>query len=180
MITVISGTNRPNSLTAAFSRQVVTELKSQTDEEIQLIDLAELPHDYFHSGMYDPEKTPTAFRALHEEKLLPAQKLVVLSPEYNGSFAGAIKVFFDAVSVHEYALNFKQKPILLIGVSTGRAGNLRGLDHLSHILEHMGGYLIGGKLPISLAGALVNDDREVVDSATKATIAKQITHLISI
>lgn len=180
MITVISGTNRPGSLTAAFARQVVAELKLQTEEEVALIDLAALPHDYFHAGMYDADQTPAHFRKLHEEQLMPANKLVILSPEYNGSFSGAIKVFIDAVSIYEYANNFKQKPILLIGVASGRAGNLRGLDHLSAIMSHMGGYVIGGKLPLSNAGNLVNEAKEVTDLATRETIAKQIAHLLSI
>lgn len=180
MITIISGTNRPNSLTAAFAREVVRQTQELTDEAVELVDLAELPHDYFHPAMYDPADTPAEFRSMHESKITPADKLIVLSPEYNGSFAGVLKVFIDALSVHRYAENFKQKPILLIGVSTGRAGNLRGLDHLSDIFAHMGGYTIGGKLPISQAGALVDQAKEVVDEETKATISKQISHLLSI
>lgn len=180
MITIISGTNRPNSLTAAFAREVADLIKQQTDEGVEVVDLAELPHDYFHKAMYDPAETPAVFRAMHEDKIVPASKLVVLSPEYNGSFAGALKIFIDALSVYRYAENFKQKPMLLIGVSTGRAGNLRGIDHLADIFTHMGGYVIGGKLPISQAGALVNEAKQVVDTATKTAISKQISHLLSI
>jgi NAD(P)H-dependent FMN reductase len=34
--------------------------------------------------------------------------------------------------------HFKNKRVALVGVASGRAGNLRGLDHLTAIMHHLG------------------------------------------
>lgn len=182
MLTIISGTNRPDSRTAAFARYVQELATSLVEkgENVELIDLEKLDHAYYHPGMYDPKQAPPGFADVYEKKVLPAQKFIILSPEYNGSFPGALKAFLDAVSVRNYDENFTRKPIMLIGVSTGRAGNLRGMDHLADILSHMGGYVIGGKFPISLAQDLLDGDMWVTSEVAKTALAKQIGEFISI
>ncbi|MEM9837259.1 MAG: NAD(P)H-dependent oxidoreductase [Bacteroidota bacterium] len=180
MITVIAGTNRPNSLTLTYAQHIVEDLRGRTDETIALLDLRELDHSFFTPAMYDPAKTPAGLRRVQEDLVLQAKKLVIVSPEYNGSFPGVLKTFIDAISVHRYAENFKHKPVCLIGVSTGRAGNLRGLDHLSGILLHMGAHLLQDKLPISKAKNWLDDAGKLADENTISAIAKQTAYLTSI
>lgn len=180
MITVISGTNRPGSRTLMIAKHVVKSLQSAGADEVALIDLCDLDHRFFSPEMYNPEKTPNEFRTHQEELVLGASKLVFVAPEYNGSFPGALKTFIDAISVHRYSENFKHKPVALIGVSTGRAGNLRGLDHLADILLHMGAHLVVEKMPISQAGQLLNSEGELIDEATISALAKQSSYLMSI
>lgn len=180
MITIISGTNRPGSTTLAYAKEVLATSLAKTNEKVEFIDLAELDHSFIGPGMYDPAQAPSSFVEMYDAKLRPAKKLIILSPEYNGSYAGILKAFIDVVSVRNYKENFAAKPILLIGIASGRAGNLRGLDHLSAILTHMGGHVIGGKLPISNATNMLNEAGEVADEATKEALGKQIDHLISL
>lgn len=180
MITVISGTNRPGSRTRLIANHVVKSLQAAGAEEVNLLDLCDLDHGFFFPKMYDPKQTPTDFQAHQEALILNAAKVVFVTPEYNGSFPGALKTFIDAISVHRYAENFKQKPVALIGVSTGRAGNLRGLDHLADILLHMGAHLVLQKMPISQVDKLLDEAGELVDEATISAIAKQSSYLMSI
>ena len=77
MITVISGTNRPNSFTSIVSRQYVELLKEVTEEPVHLIDLAELPHDWFTPVMYQENQQGAIIRKLQDEYIAPASRLVV-------------------------------------------------------------------------------------------------------
>lgn len=149
MITIISGTNRPNSRTAIFSKAYFDIIIGKTDQEVHLIDLAEISQDWLHSDMYHAEMQSSTITQIQDKYILPAEKFIVLSPEYNGSIPGVLKLFIDALSIREYAINFKNKKGILAGVATGRAGNLRGIDHLADMFNHMGMHIHPQKQPFS-------------------------------
>ena len=169
MITVISGTNRKDSKTAMVAKYCYDQLKGKTTEAVHFIDLAEIPHDWFFPDMYDAKNQAASLAKLQDESIFPAQKFLVVSPEYNGGLAGVLKLFIDAVSIREYAANFKEKKAALIGVASGRAGNLRGCDQLAAILNHVGTVVLPNKLPISQIGA-VSDENGINNEGTMAVI----------
>lgn len=174
MITVISGTNRPNSFTSIVSRQYVELLKEVTEEPVHLIDLAELPHDWFTPVMYQENQQGAIIRKLQDEYIAPASRLVVISPEYNSSFPGVLKLFIDALSVRDYKKTFSGKFIALVGVATGRAGNIRGMEELTSIFNYMGSVVYPSKLPLtSLKGSI--SDGAIHDVAVLETLRKHAT-----
>lgn len=166
MITVISGTNRKDSECLNFAQQYYDFFKAKTDEDLKLLSLEEIPHDWFHADMYEKAAQSESLRALQDEFILPASKFLFVTPEYNGSFPGALKLFIDACSVRQYKANFKGKKAALVGVATGRAGNLRGMDHLTGVLHHVGTIVMPNMLPISRIETLMNENREITDAAT--------------
>lgn len=169
MITVISGTNRKGSKTRIFAAHCVAQLRAKTQEEIVLIALEDIPHDWFFADMYNPKQQVKSLMDLQDKAILPAQKFLVLSPEYNGGMPGALKLFIDAISVREYAANFKGKKAALIGIASGRAGNLRGCDQGTAVLNHVGVQVMPNKLPISQIGELL-ENNTITDKATLETL----------
>ena len=99
MITVISGTNRKGSECLRFAEKYYEILKSISDEEIKLLALEDISHDWFYPEMYEKGKISPSIIALQDEYILPADKFVYVISEYNGGFPGALKVFLDACSV---------------------------------------------------------------------------------
>ncbi|MEL6140396.1 MAG: NAD(P)H-dependent oxidoreductase [Bacteroidota bacterium] len=180
MITVISGTNRPNSRTLHFARHFRDELAVLSKDKVALLDLAEIDHAFFRPAMYDSASMPAGLRRLQEQQIIGAEKIAIVCPEYNGGYPGALKTFIDAISVYRYKENFLAKPVSLIGVSTGRAGNLRGLDQLAQIIQHMGGYLMTKKLPLSRVDDLLDDSGKVIDENTLASLREQANQLVGI
>jgi NAD(P)H-dependent FMN reductase len=117
--------------------------------------------------MYDPAKHPAAFRAIDEQYMIDADRWIIVSPEYNGSFPGVLKLFIDAISTHKYGETFADKRALLVGVASGRAGNLRGMEHLTGLLNYLKIHVFPQKLPISsIATALSEDGTPTKDTAT--------------
>jgi NAD(P)H-dependent FMN reductase len=98
---------------------------------------------------------------------------LIITPEYNGSFAGVLKVFIDALSVRHYNDTFNGKYVGLVGISSGRAGNLRGMEHLTGILQYLKMHVFHDKLPISRIETVVNEDGQV-DDETSTLITKML------
>lgn len=172
MITVISGSNRANSECRHFAAAYADLLRARTTDEVKLLLLEEIPHDWFHPLMYTEGGQSPSLAQLQDEFMLPAQKLVFVTSEYNGSFPGAVKLFIDACSVRQYQATFKHKKAALIGVATGRAGNLRGMDHLSGVLNHVGTIVMPNKLPISKIKELTDAAGNITDPGTIKTLTK--------
>jgi chromate reductase len=114
------------------------------------------------------------FQQLLEEFIIPAEKFVFIVPEYNGSFPGILKLFIDAI----HPDTNRGKKAALVGVATGRAGNLRGLDHLTSVLHYLGIYVHPNKLPISSVTTLLDQNGILKDDATEAVLNKQIKEFV--
>jgi chromate reductase len=145
MITIIAGTNRPASLTLKFAT-IYKELLEKNASEVKLLSLADIPATVFLSGIYDHHSKPDDLKQLQEEYFIRAKKFVFILPEYNGSLPGILKLLIDSL---DPKISFKGKRASLVGVANGRAGNLRGLDHLSSILMHMQVTVLPYLLPVS-------------------------------
>lgn len=173
MITVVSGTNRLGSEALHFANHYFNLLASNTNEPVKLLALEQVAHDWFHPDMYEKGSQTPSLAALQDEYMLPADKFVYVIPEYNGGFPGALKLFLDACSVREYKATFSGKKAALVGVATGRAGNLRGLDHLTGILHHVGTLVLPQVLPISSIEKLMDGEGNITDPGTLKAMEKQ-------
>ncbi|MEM6700575.1 MAG: NAD(P)H-dependent oxidoreductase [Bacteroidota bacterium] len=172
MITVISGTNNKGNKTNVFAQHIFDLLKSKTSSEVKFLDLEHIAHDYFYPEMY--KKQAPSITKIQDEYIIPAEKFYVISPEYNGGISGALKLFLDACSIRAYQPSFKDKKVALVGVASGRAGNLRGMDQLTGILNHVGMLVLPNKLPISSINSILNDKGEIVQASALKAIEQQV------
>lgn len=148
-IVVLSCTNRLNSNTIRVSRIYENILKSK-NQEVKFLDFCSLPHDIAFAELFG--KRSESFSALISEYISPNTKFIFVVPEYNGSFPGILKTFLDSMHPKEWA----NKDACLVGVSTGRAGNLRGLEHLTGILQYLKMHVYHNKLPISVVDKITD------------------------
>lgn len=139
MITIVSGTNRPNSNTLKVSRYYLRALQ-QLGQEAQLFSLESLPENIITSDLYG--KRSAEFEPI-QELVANTDKFMFIIPEYNGSFPGVLKTFIDAC---EFPASFYDKKAALTGISSGKYGNIRGIDHFSGVC----GYLHLNVLPLRL------------------------------
>ncbi len=178
MITVISGTNRKNSGCLLFAKHYYTRLAALGGEEVKLLALENIAHDWFHPEMYKKGFQSESLVALQDEYIVPASKFVFVISEYNGGVPGALKLFIDACSVRSYSESFNNKKAALTGVASGRAGNLRGMDHFSAVLNHLGITVMPNKLPISKINELTDTKGQLKDVDTIKTIDNQILEFL--
>jgi len=105
-------------------------------------------------GLNVLERTPEIVQ-IEQDYLVKADKFIFISPEYNGSIPGVLKCLID---VTDYRTVWPGKKALLTGVSRGRAGNLRGMDHLTGILHYTRTLVHPNKLPLSVVDTLFEAD----------------------
>lgn len=165
MITIVSGTNRKFSKTLIVANAYADIVRS-LGVECQVLSMDALPTDFSVSYLSDPK--PAEFVQLMEKYIRPVHKFVFLTPEYQGTFPGIFKLFLDAFPHTE----LEGKDVALVGVSSGRAGNLRGMDHLTTALHYLNAHVYPNKLPISGIRNLVNSEFKLSDEATLAAMKK--------
>jgi len=169
MITVISGTNRPGSSTlqiAAYCTQYLKDIL--VSDEASLLDLQVCNHlPLLREDMYEKSGMPDAIALIQDKYLVDSRLWLVISPEYNGGASGILKFFLDAVSVRKYKETFHHKKIALIGVSSGRAGNLRGMDQLTGIFHYLQADVMPQKLPVSSVHHLIDKEGVLQDELRK-------------
>lgn len=168
MITVISGTHRKNNLTIKFAEYYTYSIK-QKGEEVQLLDLRSLPSGFFQDNSIFGAASEEVDKLL-KTYLVSADKYLFLLPEYNGSFPGIVKMLIDSA---EPAV-FKGKKAALTGISSGRAGNLRGMDHFTGILHYLDVEVLPFKLPISRIFTLMDELYNITDPETLQVMDLQI------
>ncbi|MDQ6722828.1 MAG: NAD(P)H-dependent oxidoreductase [Thermoproteota archaeon] len=164
MYTIISATNRIGSHTEKVARHYQKILKEK-GIDAKLFSL---------KNLNVLEKNP-AFIIAESDFLLPAQKIIFIMPEYNGSYPGVLKAMIDISDVKNA---WYHKKALLVGVSTGRAGNLRGMDHITGSLHHIKMIVHHNKLPISVIDKIMDENGEINNKNTLQAIDQQIEEFI--
>ena len=96
-------------------------------------------------------------------------------PEYNGTFPGVLKAMIDTSDVKKA---WWHKKALLVGVSTGRAGNLRGMDQITGSLNHMKMHVHHNKLPISSIDKVMDESGTITNKSTLLAIDQQLDEFI--
>lgn len=179
MIVVIHGTNRKESLSKPVSEFVYQYLKLNYPGQVELLDLAAIPIESFDSGsMYHSDLISETIMNIKKQLINPADKMVFISPEYNGSIPGILKLFIDACSITESKLAFYHKKACLIGIASGRSGNLRGMDHLTGILMYMNMIVYPNRLPVSRIEHLLEEKATLTDPDTQTVITKLLNDFI--
>jgi chromate reductase, NAD(P)H dehydrogenase (quinone) len=113
---------------------------------------------------------------LENELLIPSDKFVFIIPEYNGSFPGILKTMIDNSDIKKC---WWFKKAMMTGVSDGRAGNLRGMEHLTNILHYLKVHVLYNKLPISRINDEMDKDGNLVHETTANVIAQQIEEFLN-
>ena len=165
MYTIISATNRTDSHTEKVAKQYQNILKEKKIDA-PIFSLRNL-------NVLDRNEE---FINAENKYLIPALKFIFIMPEYNGSFPGVLKALVDASDIRKCWWN---KKALLTGISTGRAGNLRGMEHMTGILNYLKVIVHHNKLPISVIDKVMNKEGEIVNYNTLLAIDQQLQEFIN-
>lgn len=179
MITVIQATNRPDSNSEFVSRHIGQMLSDHYKGDISYVTMVGLPPEILSSTPYDEESLPETLKNTQDQFLIPAEKFIWILPEYNGSFPGVLKLYIDALSVRKRDETFAFKKSMLIGIASGRSGNIRGMDHLTGILLHLKSVIYPRLLPISKVSKLLDEGGRINHEPTLKTLEDHLKGFIS-
>ena len=174
MITLLVGTNRPASRARRIA-SIYTSLLAELGAESQLLDLAELPSDFVASALYANAGTHPGFNRL--AGLLDASnKLVIITPEYNGSFPGVLKAFIDGLP---YPGGIQGKRAALIGLSSGGQGGLLAMSHLTDILMYLGTTVLPQRVRLPFIDKDLTPENELRHELSRQMLREQAEALLA-
>jgi chromate reductase len=171
MITIISSTNRPGSSTLKVARYYQKKLLEK-GVEAGLLSLAQLPPNLLETDLYG--KRSVEFQKI-QDIITDTDKFIFIIPEYNGSFPGVLKVFIDACTFPD---SFYEKKAALVGVSSGKYGNIRGIDHFTGVCHYVHLNIMPLKLHIANIKTEFNEYSDLFKEDTLQFTNEQIDKFI--
>ncbi|HMG08030.1 MAG TPA: NADPH-dependent FMN reductase [Mucilaginibacter sp.] len=171
MITIISATNRPGSHTFKLAQYYQQKLREK-GTEAGLLALTELPANLIQTDLYgkrSPEFMPI------QDTITRTDKFLFVIPEYNGSFPGVLKVFIDACT---YPESFYEKKAALVGLSSGKYGNIRGIDHFTGVCHYIHLNIMSLKIHIASINKEMDQNGQLLNADTLKFTNEQIDKFI--
>lgn len=176
MITIIIGTNRKKSEAGNFGKKYY-ELLVAEGEEVNFLHLKDVDTSIYNPDMYDNDLHQDLLK-IQDDWLIPTNKFIFVISEYNGGMPGALKMFIDAISIRQRPETFDGKKAAIVGISSGRAGNLRGMEHLTGVLNYLGTIVLPNRQPYSSIYKLLDKQGNITDEATIKVIKKHVEQII--
>ncbi|MEP6818770.1 MAG: NAD(P)H-dependent oxidoreductase [bacterium] len=125
---VLLGTNRKNRNSLHPAKWLVGEMEKRAEIQTKLFDVSEfvLPNDDY--GQEIKDKFPE-----WRDAIIKADGLVIVTPEYNHGYPGALKAVLDLL-LREYV----HKAVAFVGVSAGPWGGTRVIETLVTTVRELG------------------------------------------
>jgi chromate reductase len=161
MITVISGTSRNDSNTLRLATIYSEKLRLGQPQSVHLLSLQ-------HRAVWERGED---MKRIERELLIPSARFVFVMPEYNGSFPGVLKMMLDNSDIRKC---WWGKKAMLTGLADGRAGNLRGLEHMTGVLQYLHMDVYWDKIPLSRINEELDAEGRLSKPGTEAAIDAQI------
>jgi NAD(P)H-dependent FMN reductase len=171
MITIIAATNRPNSNTLKVAKYYQKQLKEK-GVETNIFSLEHLPVDVLNTDMYG--KRSEEFQKI-QDMISDTEKFLFIMPEYNGSYPGVLKVLIDACNFPD---SFYDKKAALVGVSSGKYGNIRGVEHFTGVCHYIHLHILPLRLHIPNIKTELNEAGDLIQPDTIKFTNEQIDKFI--
>ncbi|NND93249.1 MAG: NAD(P)H-dependent oxidoreductase [Flavobacteriales bacterium] len=173
MITVISGTNRENSVSSKIAG-IYVQMLGNEGCEAHLIDLRDLPREIAFSETYG-ERTAD-YEQIFLQAIAKTKKFIFVIPEYNGGFPGILKLFIDSIPPRL----FHNKKAGLIGLSSGRGGAARAIDQMTNVLNYLQVDVIAQKPTLSLIEKALSSDGRIEEEEYTELLQEHAKKMIRI
>ncbi|HKC77510.1 MAG TPA: NAD(P)H-dependent oxidoreductase [Gaiellaceae bacterium] len=108
-----------------------------------------------------------------------ADAIFFATPEYNGSVPGGLKNAIDWVSRPRLESVLRNKPVAVVGASTGRFGALWAQQDLKRILGIAGARVVGTEIPVARAHERFDTEGRLLDGEVFEQLRLHLTTLAS-
>jgi chromate reductase len=173
-ILAVSGSLRAGSFNTSLLR--TADEAAPDGVELELWEgIGELP-------LYDEDleghDVPESVRRLRED-WAAADAILFATPEYNGSVPGGLKNAVDWASRPPLEGVLRNKPVAVVGASTGRFGALWAQQDLKRILGIAGARVIGTEIPVARAHERFDAQGRLLDGEIFEQLRLHLTTLAS-
>jgi chromate reductase len=172
-ILAVSGSLRAGSFNTGLVRAALEGAPEGVELELWE-GLGELP-------IYDEDlesDVPESVRRLRED-WAAADAILFATPEYNGSVPGGLKNAIDWASRPKLEAVLRNKPVAVVGASTGQFGALWAQQDLKRILGIAGARVVGTEIPVARAHERFDAEGRLLDGEVFEQLRLHLTTLAS-
>ncbi len=164
---IISSTDRPGSNALKVSEYLKPKYES-LGAEVEIISMRDFPVEEVVGGRYGK-----AIPVIDDfnKNILSTDGLVFVIPEYNGSFPGILKLFFDYLP---YPKGLEKLPVCMVGESSGAFGALRAVEQFEAVCGYRKAYIFPERVFIARVHQNFSKETGIKESFTQALLLDQI------
>ncbi len=112
-----------------------------------------------------------------DEAIREADVVLFATPEYNHSIPGQLKNALDWLSRPLKTTPLRNKPVAVVGASTGLFGAVWAQAELRKVLGAIGARVVDRELPVGLADDAFTEDGRLADSDLELVLADLLAEL---
>jgi len=173
-ILAVSGSLREGSFNTSLLRAALEGAPEGVELELWE-GLAELP---LYDEDLEADDVPESVRHLRDD-WAAADAILFATPEYNGSVPGGLKNAVDWASRPQLEAPLRNKPVAVVGASTGQFGALWAQQDLKRILGIAGARVVGTEIPVARAHERFDAQGRLLDGEVFEQLRLHLTTLAS-
>ncbi|MFC9967828.1 NADPH-dependent FMN reductase [Nocardia ignorata] len=162
-VAVVVGSTREGRFGTTVADWFVGELRRHGTLEVEIVDTRQVALSHAFGAVIDHPS-----RAEATEKLSRAEAFVVVTPEYNHSYPGALKNLID-----EHHVEWQAKPVGFVSYG-GISGGLRAVEHLRPVFAELHAVTIRDTVSFANPWRRFDDAGELADSSDAVTATKSM------
>jgi azobenzene reductase len=151
-ITILYGAVRNNRASIRAARAVETALNRTMLAEVTFIDVEDYHLPVMEDRLKDMEH-PSEELLYISEQISSADGLILVSPEYNNSYSGALKNMVDYFSAE-----WKHKPIGVVAASSGIQGGINASNLMQLLVLAINAFAMPTKLLVAEVNKTLDED----------------------
>jgi chromate reductase, NAD(P)H dehydrogenase (quinone) len=171
----ISGSLRRDSWNTKLLRSAEELLPSEVEFELYDGLKAIPPYDEEDDDIEDAPAAVTALR----EAIREADGVLIATPEYNSSVPGHLKNSLDWVSRPIATNTLRNKPVAVIGASTGAFGAVWSQAELRKVLSAIGARVVDAEVAVGHAPTRFDEAGRLVDENLLGDLEETIDTLVA-
>lgn len=165
---IILGTNRKDRKSALVAKWLHGEMEKRAEIETRLFDVADFALPQGDYGQQIKDRFPD-----WRDAIIRADGLVIVTPEYNHGYPGALKSVLDLL-LKEYI----HKAVALVGVSSGPFGGTRVIEALVPAVRELGLSVTFTDLNFPKVETKFNQDGKLLDPAYEKRVKDFLDELV--
>jgi chromate reductase len=170
----ISGSLRRDSFNSALLRHA-GELFEAEGAEFEIYDgVRDIP---WYDADEDVEDAPEAVARIRAA-VREADAVFFTTPEYNSSIPGALKNALDWVSRPLATNPIRNKPVAVVGASSGMFGAVWAQAELRKVLAAMGARVVEGEVPIGHADTRFDENGRLTDENLEDQVREVVRNVL--
>lgn len=170
-IEIIAGSPRPNSVTRRVALHLKSWLSQQTKHEVDIIDMKDWNIPPMQSVWVSPDRTPAEFRPV-AERVFKADALILVTPEYNGSYSPSLKNLLDHFPKQHH------KPFGIVTASPGAMGGIRASQQLLLLIPALFGIASPYMLIVPGVDKKFSPDGDLIDESFQNNVHNFLTEFV--